>query len=220
MMASMAAGKLGDASLRARLLGCEVRRLRMEQSLTLTNLAMVTGLSASYLSEIERGKKTPSLTTLDRLAAGLGVTRDTLVPPPEARLDAPGLPARLRAARERAGLTQEGLAEAAGVSTGLIGQLESAATLPSLPTIERLARALGVSPCHLLVDDPDLQRVLAELGPAMRVAIADPLVQSLLRTAAKLNQSSLRQLLAAAVNLIGDDRDDGAALSPSGPHKD
>ena len=78
--------------------------------------------------------------------------------------DAPGLPARLRAARERAGLTQEGLAEAAGVSTGLIGQLESAATLPSLPTIERLARALGVSPCHLLVDDPDLQRVTESLS--------------------------------------------------------
>lgn len=219
-MAAMAAGRLGDASLRARLLGCEVRRLRAEQCLTLTNLAAVTGLSASYLSEIERGKKTPSLTTLDRLAAGLGVTRDALVPPPEARLDAPGLPARLRAARERAGLTQEALAEAAGVSTGMIGQLESAATLPSLPTIERLARALGVSPCHLLVDDPDLQRVLAELGPAMRVAIADPLVQSLLRTAAKLDQSSLRQLLAAAVSLTSPARDDNSVPVPPSPRED
>lgn len=218
-MSSMAAGRLDDARLRARLLGCEVRRLRIERGLTLTNLAASTGLSASYLSEIERGKKTPSLTALDRLADGLGATRDALVPPPEARLDAPGLPARLRAARERAGLTQEGLAEAAGVSTGLIGQLESAATLPSLPTIERLARALGVSPCHLLVDDPDLQRVLAELEPAMRVAIADPLMQSLLRTAARLNQTSLRQLLATAVDLIGDDRVSDSASTLARPRE-
>jgi len=201
------AGTEGEAhqppALRARLLGCEVRRLRSEHGLTLTRLAKAARLSASYLSEIEQGKKTPSLAALDRLAPALGVTRDTLVPPSSARLDAPGFPARLRAARERAGLTQGQLAETAGVSTSLIGQLESSATQPSLATVERLAQALRVSPCHLLVDDPDLERVIADLGPAVRAALSDPLLQALLRTAAQLDQAGLRELVGTASALAG-----------------
>ena len=45
-----------------------IRELRQNRNLTLQALAERAGLSVSYLSEIELGKKQPSLETIDRLA--------------------------------------------------------------------------------------------------------------------------------------------------------
>lgn len=45
-----------------------VRELRGYYDLTLKRLAEITGLSVSYLSDIERGRTSPSLTTLEALA--------------------------------------------------------------------------------------------------------------------------------------------------------
>jgi transcriptional regulator with XRE-family HTH domain len=185
----------GSPSFRARLLGCELRRIRGNRGLTLTELARKARLSTSFLSEIEQGKKSPSLASLDAIASVLGVPRDALVPPMGASLEAKGLPERIRSARERAGMTQEGLAEAAGVSTGLIGQIEAGSTRPSLATIEHLSVALGVTPCHLLVDDPEVERILAVLGAPVRRLIADPDGQLLLETAGKLDRDALGRLL-------------------------
>lgn len=56
-------------------LGRHVRQLRTDQGLTLTALAEQVGISASALSQIERGKSEPSLGTLWRLG---GVLRASL----------------------------------------------------------------------------------------------------------------------------------------------
>lgn len=45
-----------------------IRELRSHYNLTLKDLAGLTGLSVSYLSDIERGRTTPSLSTLEALA--------------------------------------------------------------------------------------------------------------------------------------------------------
>ena len=188
-------------TFRARLLGCELRRLRVNRGLTLTSLARQAGISASFLSEIEQGKKSPSLASLDAISAALAVTREALVPPQDARLDAPGLPTRVRRARERLSLTQENLAARAEVSSGLIAQIESGATQPSLATVEGLSLALEVTPCYLLVDDPDPERLLASLRPRVRRMLADPDAQLLLETAAELDRRSFNVLLEMARTL-------------------
>lgn len=51
-----------------------LRELRTARSLTLKGLAERTGLSVSYLSDIERGRTTPSLATLESLASALEMT--------------------------------------------------------------------------------------------------------------------------------------------------
>jgi transcriptional regulator with XRE-family HTH domain len=61
----------------------------------------------------------------------------------------------LRAARRRAGLTMDALAEMSGVSQPHLSQLENGRVSPSISTLYRLANALGVSPQHLL---PSLAR--------------------------------------------------------------
>ena len=54
-------------------LGKRLRTLRNEQGLTLAQLGQQVGLSASYLSQIERGMAMPSLSKLTTIANALGV---------------------------------------------------------------------------------------------------------------------------------------------------
>lgn len=55
-------------------LGSELRRLRKSRRLTLANVGEVTGLSVSFLSDVERGRTKPSLDTLEKLADFYGVS--------------------------------------------------------------------------------------------------------------------------------------------------
>jgi len=55
-------------------LGNELRRLRKSRRLTLANVGKETGLSVSFLSDVERGRTKPSLDTLEKLAACYGVS--------------------------------------------------------------------------------------------------------------------------------------------------
>ena len=54
-------------------LGGSIRRLRESQGLSLRSLANTTGLSASFLSQVENGQASPSIASMERIAAGLGV---------------------------------------------------------------------------------------------------------------------------------------------------
>lgn len=56
-----------------RRLGAEVRRIRLQQGMTLVDIAAETGLSASMLSMLERGKTGVSVGSLVALASALGV---------------------------------------------------------------------------------------------------------------------------------------------------
>ena len=57
---------------------------------------------------------------------------------------------RLKALREQRGMTQEQLAERAGISRGYLARLETARQDPRLSTLERLAKALRVNIDRLL----------------------------------------------------------------------
>jgi XRE family transcriptional regulator, regulator of sulfur utilization len=54
-------------------LGGSIRRLRESQGMSLRSLATTTGLSASFLSQVENGQASPSIASMERIAAGLGV---------------------------------------------------------------------------------------------------------------------------------------------------
>lgn len=59
-------------------------------------------------------------------------------------------PARLRALRERAGLSQQQLSDRAGVRKATVSDLERGVKSPSLSTLDAVAQALGVPPAELL----------------------------------------------------------------------
>jgi transcriptional regulator with XRE-family HTH domain len=59
-------------------LGKRVAYLRKERHLSQLALALECGLTKSYLSDLERGVRNPTLKVLNRLAEGLGVTLEEL----------------------------------------------------------------------------------------------------------------------------------------------
>lgn len=62
----------------------------------------------------------------------------------------PQFGANLRAAREQHGLSQEALAQRAGMDPAEIRRLESARRDPGVRVVTRLARALDTTPAALL----------------------------------------------------------------------
>jgi transcriptional regulator with XRE-family HTH domain len=53
--------------------GQRVRELRLEKGMTQEQLAEAAGLHPTFISNVERGYRVPTLTTLYRLARGLDV---------------------------------------------------------------------------------------------------------------------------------------------------
>jgi len=60
-------------------IGQRIREKRKERGLTLKQLAEATGLTVTYLSDVERGATQPSLKTLGRVATGLIISTTDLL---------------------------------------------------------------------------------------------------------------------------------------------
>jgi len=84
------------------------------------------------------------------------------------RNDAKTFGHRLREARIRAGLSQSELEERSGIPKARLSRYENGHVAPSIQTLERLARSLGVSEASLLGDEravlEEFFRVLSERG--------------------------------------------------------
>ena len=57
----------------AQTFGANVRRVRRERGMTLEAFADAVGLAYSYVGEIERGKRNPTLDVVERLANALNI---------------------------------------------------------------------------------------------------------------------------------------------------
>jgi len=62
-----------------KIVGVNIKRLREEQNLTLRALAKKLGISASFLSQVESGKASPSLSTLKSISDALSTTIGSLI---------------------------------------------------------------------------------------------------------------------------------------------
>ncbi|MDD4294424.1 MAG: XRE family transcriptional regulator [Candidatus Omnitrophica bacterium] len=56
-----------------------IKQLREEKGITLRTMAKQLGVSASFLSQVERGKSSPSLSTLKNIANALSTTISNLI---------------------------------------------------------------------------------------------------------------------------------------------
>jgi transcriptional regulator with XRE-family HTH domain len=64
-----------------RLVGDNCARIRKGRGMTQEQLAERSGLSQQYISDLERGKRNPTVVTLWELAQALGVSHVELVQP-------------------------------------------------------------------------------------------------------------------------------------------
>jgi transcriptional regulator with XRE-family HTH domain len=63
------------------LVGRNLHRIRLQKDLTQEQLADRSGLSQQYLSDLERGKRNPTIVTLFELSQALAVSHIELVSP-------------------------------------------------------------------------------------------------------------------------------------------
>ena len=64
-----------------KLVGGNVSRIRKEKGLTQERLSELSGLSQQYISDLERGKRNPTIVTIYELAQALSVGHLDLVTP-------------------------------------------------------------------------------------------------------------------------------------------
>lgn len=79
----------GAVDRQAELIGAHVRAVRRAQGLTLVRLAALSGLSHSFLSQLERGQARPSMVSLERIARALGRSQAELLAAADERPDGP-----------------------------------------------------------------------------------------------------------------------------------
>lgn len=154
--------------------GEKISFLRRQKGLTLTGLADLCGISGTYLCQIEGGKVLPALSTLKAIAGAVGAKPEDLM------FTRNHVGYKVKRARQERRLTQAALAERAGVSTGLIGQIESGKVEPSIKTLEKIADAFSLSPCYFVSEDDDPSSLLRPMNPEVRELLKDPKVRSAL----------------------------------------
>lgn len=144
-----------------RAFGENMRAARRRIGLTQTALAAVDGLDRAAISLTEKGKRSPDMRTLLRIAHGLKVTAaelvrgvgsfDADVKRVRRRRGAPGgFGPNLLHARRRQRLSQQVLGASADVDAAAISLYERGQRDPNLRTVLKLARTLRVSPAHLM----------------------------------------------------------------------
>jgi len=180
---------IGDVTDTSLSIGDKIRMLRAEKKLSSNDLSRRVDISNSYLSEIERGTVIPALNTLKRIAEDLEVPVYSIM----GQVGTLGY--RLKALREEHGLTQAQMANLAGVTAGLIGQIEHGKVQPSLKTLDKLAEVMGVSPCYFIMEPGAVDELLSIMNPELRELMMHPNVQAILNLVCNLNEKELQFIL-------------------------
>lgn len=63
----------------AKKLGENIRRIRLAKGMTQGDVCGKIGADVAYLSNVESGKKNPTLATIEKIAKALGVTINDLI---------------------------------------------------------------------------------------------------------------------------------------------
>jgi transcriptional regulator with XRE-family HTH domain len=155
----------GDPELDAQLVqfGANIRLARKQAGFSQIDLCLAADLDRAAISFLERAERSPDLSTIVRLAnaldvkpagllTGIGLSAPAVRGPrsQDAATPAARFGVNLRWARERAHLSQEALANEAGVDRAAISVFERGRRNPNLRTVLRLARALRLPPGVLL----------------------------------------------------------------------
>ena len=115
-------------------------------------LSLLAGLGNNAVSRIEDEGRMPTIDTVEQLALALDISPSWLAFGEEshrARTSPPAcedVGARLRHLRDTRALSVRALGALAGVSGAAVHAIEKHPHMPSLATIEKLAKALGVLP--------------------------------------------------------------------------
>ena len=173
-------------------MGVKVRALRKKHGYSLDQLADLTELSATYLSEVERGEKIASFSALRTITEVLQVPISLFVGNKRKQSI---VGEKLKAARKDRTMTQQQLAEAAGISTAMVAHLENGKVQASLDTIEKISETLGISVCYLILEQEEVEEMIGAITPEMRDILFDPQVQNIIGSICTFNKEEMMMVL-------------------------
>ncbi|OAT86129.1 helix-turn-helix domain-containing protein [Desulfotomaculum copahuensis] len=172
--------------------GEKLRFMRESRGLSLDDLAEISEIPAATLEKFESGQAVPDLDDLKKLSEALNVTIRYFLE----KADHTGsLGKRLRKTRQKQGLTIAALAQRAGVSSGLLSQIENGQTMPLLDTLEKFARVLNTPVSYFLMKQEDVADLLATLSPDVLETLGDPNVQTVLRAVRDFEAGELKYII-------------------------
>ena len=127
---------------------------RIERGLTQEQLSELTGISTDYLSEIERGKKTPSFKRMELIAKAIDVEVYKLFMPRQGNISMSlefrkMLGKRIKQIRESKKLSREDVAFACNFSGSYMGMIERAEYDFKISKLYNIAKALDIDICEL-----------------------------------------------------------------------
>jgi len=162
-----------------------IRQLREDKNLTLVELSQKAGLSVSYISEIERGSKKPSLKTLEKIAQALNIPRGQLV---EMNEDTKGISMgeKIRLLREKNNINLTEFASRIDISHTYLSDIERGVVCPAVATIRKIAGELDIPISSLMTHE-------SSVGHKLRIV----------REEQGMTQLHLAQMSSLSAGLIG-----------------
>lgn len=122
-------------------IGLKIKELRKAHNLTYAEFGNKTGVSGSYISQIEKNKRKPSLEILSRIVDAFDISLAELLNEKE---DEFNIGKELRNIRENKGLSIHEVYELSGVSFFKLGQVENGTENLTPEEIEKVAHALEI----------------------------------------------------------------------------
>lgn len=172
--------------------GKKLSFLREARGLSIGDLSEISELPPEEIKAFEEGLAHPNPDALEKLAAALNYNVRYFM---ENAGSSTSIGARLKDLRTRQSLSIKALADKAGVSPGLICQIENDKTVPLLNTLEKIASCLGADSSYFLLDQEEIETLLCSLSANVRQMLRDPRTQAVLRAVRDFNRDEFRYLL-------------------------
>lgn len=143
-------------------IGNNIRLFRINKGFTQKQLGEMLEISDVMVGQYERGTRTPKTPMLQKMAKIFGVSVEDFLLDGDKKLNKDtDIGKRIRAIREKRGISQRELGDILGVTQQTIGQLENNKTSPKIETLERVAAALNVPITALIEASTEAQHLKA-----------------------------------------------------------
>jgi len=170
----------------------KIRMMRESRNLSLKDISEISEIPLSTLRKFESGMAKPDADELVKLSEALNIPMRYFLDQDD---NNNAIGSRLKKLRTNQGMTATALADKAGVSPGLISQIENGQTTPLLQTLESLAEALNSSLSYFLMEQDDVKDLIATLNPDLLDLLSDPKVQAVLRVVKECNTNELKYII-------------------------
>lgn len=157
------------------MVGLCIRKARIKAGLKQKELAAILKISESRISQYESGLQSIRVDTLQKIANALNVSIKSLVDDGEKALT---IAENIKQIRRKRGMTQKELGELCGINEVNIHKYEYGKQKPKIETIERIAKALGVSCMEIM----DIHTRKGDIGMESKQEICTLLLKTLQAT--------------------------------------